>query len=546
MNTKKLIQPLICRLSKGGFDNSYSVANQTSRDILLEIKTLLDTFEPIGDDYRHGLWIEIPRGKPADWASFDEVKDWGEVETEEEYLSYWQEEFPRETYWHYLSVSQYIGHTFLHISDNDMHGCIIHDDPNRDCNRNSPFDWFLDPLLTLLKEKVAEIVKNPPAYNRYVEEHLPKRQRTGHIARKDLDRIVPWQQRMPKDAEKAIRVLRECVANEEIYQKIRLGQTVETYPSSYREPLTDMSIRLYAKYFRVAYLAFEEHYLQYASRKKARTMKRMLKESDTLSDVEFYKRYQLGRHGEITDETDIDSASAFKEMAFDHYGELGLSRMDVHATDWYTPGKWLITFGISYSACVDVGAEIAVALYETGCPLIIHNAQKLLDVLEGRDNVLLTPHTFHDYFGHHEEGGVFDLPHECYLGQDGELTHEQYDEIVSLAEWDPETPLNLDTPVPLDNSAYDLIREAVNHPLTVCGILAILQKKFGGLVFGLMDEGSKCYCYLVEHCEPKIHVEDRNRLFDSPNEALLDAVIRYVEIKRKQHSSIGSTCSKTP
>lgn len=536
MNQKKLTQPLLCRLLRGGFDNSYAVTNPKSHGILLEIKVLLDTFEPIGDDYRHGLWIEVPRGEPSDWVSFEDVKDWGEAETEEEYLSYWQSEYPRETYWHYVSVSQYRGKMFLHISDNDMHWCIIHDDPDRNCHSHDPLDWFLDPLLTFLKEKVAEIAKDPEAYNRYVEEHLPKRQRTGHIPRKDLDRIVPWQRRLPKDVEKAIRVLNECVVNEEIYRKIASGKTIESYPPFYREPLPDMSIRLYAKYFRVAYLAYENHFRQFYDKKESKKKEKWLKNVADMTDVEFYRQYQLGRHGEITDETDLDSAAAFKKMAFDHYGELGLSRMDVHATDWYTPDKWLITFGISYSSCVDVGAEIAVALYESGCPLIIHGAQKILDVLEERDHVLLTPHTFHDYFGHHAEGTVFDLPYECYLGLDSELTREQYDEIVLLAKWNQETPLALDLPVPLDSPAYDLIREEEQQPLTVCGILAALQKKYDKLVFGIMGKASKCHCYIFEHCDPEIKVEDCSRLFGCPNEALLDAIIRYTEIKKSQQA----------
>ena len=32
-----------------------------SRELLLEIRSLLDMFAPSGDDYRHSLWIEVPR-----------------------------------------------------------------------------------------------------------------------------------------------------------------------------------------------------------------------------------------------------------------------------------------------------------------------------------------------------------------------------------------------------------------------------------------------------------------------------------------------------
>ena len=87
----------------------------------------------------------------------------------------------------------------------------------------------------------------------------------------------------------------------------------------------------------------------------------------------------------------------------------------------------------------------------SGCPLIVHDAQKLLDVLEERDSVKLTPHTFHDYLNHHDEGSVFDLPYECYLGDGDEMTREQYDEIVALTKWQPEEQVELDVTVPLED-----------------------------------------------------------------------------------------------
>ena len=76
-------------------------------------------------------------------------------------------------------------------------------------------------------------------------------------------------------------------------------------------------------------------------------------------------------------------------------------------------------------------------------PLLVHDAQKILDILEGKDYVKLTPHTFHDYLNHHDEGSVFDLPYECDLGSDDGITREQYDEIVSQATWEPEKQLVL-------------------------------------------------------------------------------------------------------
>lgn len=519
--TKIMYQPLMRRLAGHGHDNRYAVCDEGSHALLMEIKELLDVFAPIGDDLLHGLWIEVPRGKPSDWATFKEMKEWGDVNTRKEYLEQWKSEFPMESYWYFVSMSQYRGHTYLHITNHDSRWCIIHDDVRWDRHSIGSVDWYLEPLLAFLKERVAEIVKDVEAYNRYVDEHLPKRQRTGRIARKDLNRIVPWQRRRPKNLRRVIRMLKECIANEKVYR-----MTEPALPPYYREPLPHMSIRVYAKYFRVAYEAYEKHFngLRWRSRKERRECREFLEESAAMTDIEFYRRYQHGRHGEITDETDYDSEETFKKMAYDHYGELGLSRNNVHATGYYTPGKWLITFGVSYSAWVDAGCEIALALYEAGAPLLVHDAQKMLDILEERDFVMLTPHTFHDYLNHHEEGSVFDLPYECYLGDGDEITREQYDEIVALAEWKPEVQVVLDEVVPLEDEVYDPIRDEVSEPLTVCGILGRLYEKYGiGVGIGKYRDHQHIYLYGWKKGDEKIQIKDKT--FMPTNEALL-AVLR--------------------
>ena len=58
-----------------GHENRYAVSDEGSHGLLMEIKGLLDVFAPIGDDYLHGLWIEVSRGKPSDWATFREMKE---------------------------------------------------------------------------------------------------------------------------------------------------------------------------------------------------------------------------------------------------------------------------------------------------------------------------------------------------------------------------------------------------------------------------------------------------------------------------------------
>jgi hypothetical protein len=540
MKAKKLTVPVMERADCGNQHLNGICVSGKARELLLEIRDLLNVFAPNGDDYRHSLWIEVPRGRPADWMSFRDVKMWNEdVRSRTDYLKEWKMNYPRMSQWYHLSVTRYKGHTFLHMVENDHWWCLLHDDDGKSADKID-MDWFMEPLVDYLREVIPQIAANVSNYNRYVEEHLPKRQRTGRISRRELDRIVPWQRRLPRGVKKAIRVLKECVANEDIYGRLSAGESVDYYPASYREPLPEMSIRLYARYFRIAYNAYENHFLHLykRSRKEVRRIKEELKKAESLSDVEFYQCFQHGRHGEITDETDLDSVAEFTKMAFDHYGELGLSRLNLHATEHYTPGRWLFTFGISYSAWVDCGIEIAVALFDAGCPLIVHDAQRLLDILEEKDNVKLTPHTFHDYLGHHEEGSVFDLPYECYLGEGNEITMEQYEEIVSLATWVREEQIVLDVTVPLDDSVYDLVRESVSKPLTACEILWELEKKYNVIV-GIINHENWHECYLYEHGGDDLRINLKDREFSSANEAMLCVMREFVNAKKSQKPDSG-------
>ena len=137
---------------------------------------------------------------------------------------------------------------------------------------------------------------------------------------------------------------------------------------------------------------------------------------------------------------------------------------------------------------------------------------------------MLTPHTFHDYLNHHEEGSVFDLPYECYLGDGDDITKEQYDEIVALAEWRPEVQVKLDELVPLEDEVYDPIRDEVAESLTVSGILERLYEKYGiGVGIGKYRGHQHIYLYGWKKGDEKIQI--KNETFMPTNEAML-AVLR--------------------
>ena len=150
----------------------------------------------------------------------------------------------------------------------------------------------------------------------------------------------------------------------------------------------------------------------------------------------YYKRKKFV---DVAEMYDIDSPDDFMRFATDHYGELGLSRLNIFASNKRQKG-WMIVVSNSYSANVGLAIEVATALYKAGAPLLIYDAEKLLRILREEDWVRLVPDSFHNYMGYQEEGSVYELPweYECSDDDDSPLTWEQYHAIVSLTEWLPE------------------------------------------------------------------------------------------------------------
>ena len=195
-----------------------------------------------------------------------------------------------------------------------------------------------------------------------------------------------------------------------------------------------MTIRLYCTYFRVANEAYEAYY-----RKRGFSGRIYADPQDVpeeLRDVAYYKRMKF-----VDVETlyDIDSPADFIRFATDHYGELGLSRLNIFAKNDRQQG-WRIVVSNSYSANVGLAIEVATALYKAGAPLLIYDAERLLRILLEEDYVRLVPDSYHNYMGYQEEGIVYELPweYECSEDANSVLTKEQYQAIVSTAEWQPE------------------------------------------------------------------------------------------------------------
>ena len=76
---------------------------KAAQDIFAELADLAPLKE---NEEVRSIWLRVPRGGISDFTPFEEMKEWGEVETQEEYERLWQETYPDAYKWYDLTVAQ--------------------------------------------------------------------------------------------------------------------------------------------------------------------------------------------------------------------------------------------------------------------------------------------------------------------------------------------------------------------------------------------------------------------------------------------------------
>lgn len=435
MNERKIIdRKLITGLAKEvGLNASHLEALGESRqweivvggdmlERLVEIQHRFERLAVMGDDEYRGFYIEVPRPAPEEWGDAEELVASGEYDSREAFLADWLAFNPMETRWFHVASSRYGDSRSIRVTDRKYTHFIITN--HSKCTDAEPDDTWrrenLTRLFDYLERMIDVIVANPDGFNDYVAHNLPYQQRIGRIAQKDFNRIVPKFKIEVEDRETAIKALEDSVH----------GHSAPLFET--------MTIRRYCTYYRIANEVYEAYHQKRGLRGRIHTDPQDVPEE--LRDVVYYKRKKFV---DVTKMYDIDSQEDFMRFATDHYGELGLSRLNIFASHDRQQG-WKIVVSNSYSANAGLAIEVATALYKAGTPLLIYDAEKLLRILLEEDYVRLVPDSYHNYMGYQEEGIVYELPweHECSDDTNSVLTKEQYQAIASLAEWLPEELVN--------------------------------------------------------------------------------------------------------
>ena len=428
MNERKIIdRTLLTNLAKEvGLNASHLEALGESRqweivvggdmlERLVEIQHRFEQLAVMGDDEYRGFHIEVPRPTPGEWRDAEDLVASGEYDSREEFLADWLAFNPMETKWFHIASSRYGDSRSICVTDRKRTRFIITNDSK--CTDVEPdYTWCRENLTRLfdyLERMIDVIVANPDGFNDYVAHNLPYQQRIGRISQREFNRIVPNFKIEVEDRETAIKALDDSV-------------------HGLSAPLLEtMTIRKYCTYFRIANEVYEAYNRKRGFRGRIHTDPQDVTEE--LRDVVYYKRKKFM---DVAEMYDIDSPDDFMRFATDHYGELGLSRLNIFASNDRQQG-WKIVVSNSYSANAGLAIEVATALYKAGAPLLIYDAEKLLRILLEEDYVRFVPDSYHNYMGYQEEGSVYELPweYECSVDSNSVLTKEQYQVIVSIAEW---------------------------------------------------------------------------------------------------------------
>lgn len=388
------------------------VVDELTFPILIHIQNQFERFEEMGDDEYRCFYIELPRPTLDEWGNCEDY------ENHEEYRRDWECYNPSETKWFHISSGKYRECRSIRIMDRKYDHFTITNQSTYFNNDKSNGEWYQDFLKnfsTYLQELVDAIISASDEFNDYIAKDLPYQQRDGRISRKEFNRINPDFKIKVEDEAIALRALEDSVNGNLL------------------EPLKEMTIRKYCKYFRIAHEAYNKHFNESEYFRERKTISIDITDGDP--DVEYYKRV---KYGYLDDSFNLDSQEDFKKFAKNLYCEIGFSRLNIYASSYDIDG-WRIIVSNSYSSYVDIAIDVATALYKNDVPIEIHDAETFLKILKEEDYVKLTPHTFHDYMSWHEEGTVYELPWEYDLkdkAADEGLTREQYNQIISLAEWE--------------------------------------------------------------------------------------------------------------
>ncbi len=189
---EKITAPKIDNLLRY-FDREHMNPSVPSRRIAAAMEPLFSVLSELAplknNNEAKAVWIEISRGTIDDYESFDNMMEWGEVESYAEYEERWHEDYPDETCWYRLvTVESFnrdgaLGFRAVAFGDKTIVSADM-DGEDSDDNYFRAEDQAVElcGILTELAKEAMEKVRNG-TYNDHVNAALPYPFRTGVVRR---------------------------------------------------------------------------------------------------------------------------------------------------------------------------------------------------------------------------------------------------------------------------------------------------------------------------------------------------------------------------
>ena len=417
---------------------------------------LCNIMEPLAplktNDEARAIWLRIPRGTIADYDSFEDMKNWGEVETYEEYKACWLKDYPEESCWYELvTVKSFNPDGSLRFYAVDLGNNTVISATTEDRIFRDENEYYAEEAAIRLCSLIIPAVQESMAllkaglYNALVEASLPYQFRVGVIRRSDLWEAVPETKaaafgRLSEDTVQEFKKLIRSGINDES----RIGRIKDFTANDF---------------FRACKIGYET--IGY--------------DCDGYSLSELYVRYSDGRDEGLTGTgyglnagpgIDFDSPSAWDAWYFDrnrwggHPWEVVPGGSSTHvelyvendkqSLEWdlhsgeiseeeynerlQQAGYYFIVAGIyrQYEA-----VSFYISLSAAGLPVVISGAEQLVSKFEATDYVGVVPH--HMFTEHCEN-----LFPDSY-GEIIDFTHVNKDEDIwfDKIEWLPEDKAEL-------------------------------------------------------------------------------------------------------
>lgn len=130
----------------------------------------------------YSLWIEAERGTIEDYGDFEALRDFGDVNSYEEFVNMWKEDYPQEKYYYELSFLYDNGYYIMFINDRLV--TIVN---SHNVSENTDWEDRIAPFIQYLIEASIVAIERlrTEDYNQFITDNVPLSLRTGTIKRCD-------------------------------------------------------------------------------------------------------------------------------------------------------------------------------------------------------------------------------------------------------------------------------------------------------------------------------------------------------------------------